>query len=281
MKRLLIIGGSGFLGRRLAYDLARAFEVMRTCCGTCRGGDVHFDLTVAHAAKRLLAVTAPDVIIHCGGIVDVDACETDPKRAWAVNVEGTRMLLASASAKVVYVSTDYVFDGTCAQYSPNDAPAPLNVYGATKEAAERDVLSARHDNVVVRVAGLYGRVPGHDRYRSLLSRDHVTARVDQYSTPLYVNDFARNMPHILEARGIVHLVGEERISRYAFLTAIIAAAGARTVVHEARCDTDSRPARRPHDTSLQKTGCFVTTPFDVSLRCFSGLGTQVRESVDG
>ena len=271
MERLLIIGGSGFLGRRLTCDLATRFAIVATCHTTCRSSDFPLDLAVTDAVKHAIVKIAPDIIVHCGGLTDVDSCEMNPVRAWAVNVEGTRAVLEATSAKVIYVSTDYVFDGDAGPYVPGTPPTPVNVYGATKAAAEHDVLSASRRNAVVRVAGLYGLAPGHLRVPDLVASESISARVDQYSTPLYVNDVARNFTAIVGQGGITHLVGEARLSRYDLFRAIVGAAGSSTRVRGIRSAEDRRPARRPADASLVRSPGLVTTPFESALRCFGAL----------
>ena len=148
-------------------------------------------------------------------MTDVDRCEVEPDRAFAVNAEGTKNVVAAAEAagaRVIYLSTDYVFDGTKpTPYVEEDLPHPLNRYGASKLEGERHVLK-HGDNVVVRTSWVMGR--GRNFVRTILAaartRSELSVVDDQCGRPTFAEDLAAALLALLEGRhaGIVHVSGD-------------------------------------------------------------------------
>ena len=214
-----------------------------TCCNDWRGATrytpgfgaprgrvspVRLELTdkaSIDAVRRL----APGYVVHNAAHTKPDLCEDDPNSAYAMNVDGTRLLaeaVQDSCTRFVYCSTDLVFDGARPESSETDTPSPLMVYGRTKlegEEAARDVLGERVN--VVRLALLYGKGRGRSAGRTFTERTLEEARQgravrlfrDQYRSPLYVEDAAAGVESALtwpEAPAVVHLGGPERISRF-------------------------------------------------------------------
>ena len=229
--RVLVSGGSGFLGGYLLQRLARGYEVyagFRSGAPRGRVSPVRLELTdkaSIDAVRRL----APGYVVHNAAHTKPDLCEDDPNSAYAMNVDGTRLLaeaVQDSCTRFVYCSTDLVFDGARPESSETDTPSPLMVYGRTKlegEEAARDVLGERVN--VVRLALLYGKGRGRSAGRTFTERTLEEARQgravrlfrDQYRSPLYVEDAAAGVESALtwpEAPAVVHLGGLERISRF-------------------------------------------------------------------
>jgi len=190
------------LGRLLVPALARAgWEVV--------GYDIaDADVTRAEEIAPCIAAARPRVVIHAAALTDVDGCERDPDRAYRVNAIGTRNVAAACrdhGAELVYLSTDFVFDGAKrSPYQEDDPVGPLCVYGRSKEWGERFVreLTARH--YIVRTQWLFG--PGGrnfvDTMRQLFrERDAVRVVTDQIGSPTATRDLAAALVRILEAGG--------------------------------------------------------------------------------
>lgn len=167
------------------------------------------------AGLRALVRQPFDLILHAAGLVDIAACERDPALAWALNVRPAQMIVEHTSARLVYFSSDNVFDGTQAAYTERDRPAPVNVYGHTKHQAELQVLS-RPGNLVIRLPFLFGWSPWADTFLSRLARPVTRAPVDTWCNPVYLPDLAAHLPDLWRLDGIVHYGGPTVVSRYEF-----------------------------------------------------------------
>lgn len=239
---LLVTGAAGFLGHALARELvARG----RAVVGTSRDGQgvpegvegVALSLDDGgRAAAELIERRRPRAVFHLAAMADADACARDPAAAQRVNVEATGRVAAAAArvgARVVYTSSDLVFDGTRAPYDEDDPPAPLGPYMATKAAGERATLEAAPGALVARVSLLYGLRRGRkgcftDQLVDRLRRaEPVRLFVDQWRTPLLVEDAAALLADLLDAgaSGRVHVAGPERVSRLEHGVAIARALG--------------------------------------------------------
>jgi dTDP-4-dehydrorhamnose reductase len=178
--------------------------------------------------RATLQTFHPDVVVHTAALGDVDACERQPNDAYRVNVQGTEAIAKAAlevSAKLIYISTDQVYDGVRGDYGEAEAPHPLMVYGRTKLEGERRAATICHDAVILRLALMYGwgtniRLNFVDWLAERLrAGQEVPLFIDQYRTPLYVAQAAETIARLIdtpEARGLFNLGGGERISRYAF-----------------------------------------------------------------
>lgn len=254
MRRVLITGASGQLG----MDLQAAF-----------GADGHWmvtaadhgnlDVTQRECVRHACLDLRPDVIIHAGAWTAVDACESDPARAFAVNAWGTRNVAEGArsvGAHVVYISTDYVFDGTSPRpYVEWDAPNPLSVYGRSKLGGERELGPT---DAVVRtswVCGRHGSNMVRTALRLLAGEGQLFFVDDQHGCPTFTDDLA-GMVKVLAADtrpGIFHVTNSGSTTWYAFVQAVAAASGAdkSRVQPIATADLDPpRPALRPTNSVL-------------------------------
>ena len=157
MEKMLIVGGSSLFGQRLALLAAKQYEVFATYnqhpvvpVGE-RIVPTPLDISAADRVSALMEKISPQVVVHAAAWVDANTCEQDRANAYRINVEGTRnVALASARcrAKLVFISSDYVFDGTKGQYTEGDEPRPISYYGITKAEGEKLVEALLTDPVI-------------------------------------------------------------------------------------------------------------------------------------
>jgi dTDP-4-dehydrorhamnose reductase len=250
---LLITGAAGMLGRRVAVDGAAAGWVV---VGTdLQGSDVDLDLTDAEATAEKFTQIAPHAVIHCAAFVDVDGAEEREAAALRVNGEASGNVAAAAKAvgaRLVAVSTDYVFDGHLRgrPYVESDATAPLGAYGRTKLAGERAIAAATDDYAIARTAWLFGW-PGSSFPDTMLragaSRDEVAVVTDQVGSPTWTGHLSPALVELAgsDITGVVHTTGSGQCSWHELTVELYAQAGLSTKVNETDSSQFVRPAPRP------------------------------------
>jgi len=268
LDRWLITGASGQLGGHVLVQVARSVEpaALLALAGHGPVPDVgaqveRADLADAERLRHLARDWRPTHVIHMGAMTAVQACYEQPRLAEAVNVHATAALVeaaAAARARLVYVSTDMVFDGSAAPYAEDDEPRPLSRYGRTKHAAEQPVLEYER-GLVVRVPLMYG-YPVTSRettfvrqMRALRERSALRLFTDEFRTPVALSDAARALIGLAgsEATGVLHISGPERLSRYELIERCAQYLGIDrpNLVVASRCDIGA-PEPRPADLSL-------------------------------
>ncbi|HEY7675828.1 MAG TPA: dTDP-4-dehydrorhamnose reductase [Candidatus Methylomirabilis sp.] len=216
------------------------------------------DVTDPDIVSRLERVH-PRAIVHAASWTDVDGCEMDPDRAARVNAEGTRRIAGAAAAcgaHLVYLSTDYVFDGTKgAPYTEADPPNPINVYGRTKLEGEAHVRALCPRHTILRTAWLYG--PGGRTFvQAIIERarqeDRIEVVTDQVGSPTLTDDLAGVIRQVLEKEllGLFHAAGEGSCSRYDLARAIVGVIRPGVKVVPVETVPGARPARRPPNAAL-------------------------------
>lgn len=258
--RLLITGGSGLLGSSLA-EVAVA-EGHQVFSGYCRhspefGAALSLDLLEGDEVERAISEVAPQVIFHTAALTDVDRCEDDPDLAWRTNVLGTERVARAAAevgAHLVYVSTDYVFDGEGGMYREEDRTDPVNCYGRTKLSAEGFC------DFVGRTSVIYGARPASGKVNfalwlieRLAAGEEVRIVTDQFITPTLNTNLARMLLEAGERRlsGVYHMAGATRVSRYDFAVEIARAFGLdEGLIAPSRISEMRWRAKRPRDSSL-------------------------------
>jgi dTDP-4-dehydrorhamnose reductase len=221
--RTLIVGASGLVGGALRAVFP---DAIGTYWRNAAPGLEPLDMTDADAVGRLVGHVAPALILLPAAQPNVDRCETEPAESHRVNVEGTRHVAAAAvavGARLVFFSTDYVFDGREGPYPPDAPPAPINVYGQHKLEAERLVRITVADHLIVRASGVYGyQADGKNFVMALvrLARAGERMRVphDQWGTPTLADNMAAAVRELALRgyRGIVHPVGPDYLTRIDF-----------------------------------------------------------------
>lgn len=230
--RILIAGCQGQLGRELCRQIDRLNQVRAQFQVVATDSDT-LDITDAQQVQKTVTVEKPEVIINTAAYTKVDACETDERTAFRVNALGARNLAVAAcniGAKILQVSTDYVFDGTgntpIREYEPVN---PQNVYGKSKALAEQLVMTTNPRYFIVRTAWLYGE--GHNFVRTILKlaaeRDELKVVNDQVGTPTSTVDLARCILDLIQTEhyGVYHGTCEGECTWYEFARRILALKG--------------------------------------------------------
>lgn len=259
--RIFVTGVKGQLGHDVSNECRkRGYEVI--------GVDIEdMDITDAAAVDRVITEASPDVVVHCAAWTAVDAAEEEENiaKVRAVNVDGTRNIAAvckKLDCKMIYISTDYVFDGQGDKPWDPDCKAysPLNVYGQTKLEGELAVAETLKKYFIVRIAWVFG-VNGKNFIKTMLSlgQKYDTVRVvnDQIGTPTYTYDLARLLTDMAESDkyGYYHATNEGGyISWYDFACEIFRRAGYSTkVVPVTTAEYGLSKARRPFNSRLDKS----------------------------
>jgi dTDP-4-dehydrorhamnose reductase len=228
-------------------------DIMRAAGDRVVGlGHGELDVTDAGAVSDALAGAT---VINCAAFTDVDGAEADSESAHAVNEDGARNV-AAAAARVVYVSTDYVFDGTKPDpYVESDATGPLQEYGHSKLAGEHATADANDNHLVVRSSWLFG-AGGRNFVETMLAlgrqRDELLVVDDQVGSPTFTGHLAEALVALAEGseRGILHVAGSGSCSWFEFARAIFDRAGTEADVRPCTTDEFPRPARRPASSVL-------------------------------
>lgn len=258
--RVLITGAGGQVGHEIvaAFDDHEVTALDRAA----------LDVADREAVLDAVAGIAPDAIVHCAAWTAVDACESDPDRAFAVNALGTRHVGEAArriGARVCTFSTDYVFDGTKPEpYDESDDTNPQSVYGQSKLAGELE-LAGDPDALVLRISWVCG-AHGNNMVKTILrlASEHETLRFvdDQRGHPTFADDLAGMVRRLVVERhaGLFHVTNQGAVSWYEFAGAVLASAGLDPgrVLPIATSDLDPpRPAPRPANSVLANTALRV------------------------
>lgn len=169
-------------------------------------------------ALTRLDVKSFDVIIHCAAMTDVDGCEEQISMAGNINVGGTKHLINSSDTKIVYISTDYIFDGQDGPYSETDKPNPINIYGWSKLGGEIVVRNASSDHLIIRTTVLFDKYS--DNFVTSVARQlHNNQQLELpllYGSPTYVPHLAKGILQAVEfgLSGVINITGNQVISRY-------------------------------------------------------------------
>jgi dTDP-4-dehydrorhamnose reductase len=169
----------------------------------------------------------PHVVIHCGAWSNLDQCEQQRESAFRINVEGTSVLAdacAGSGVRLIFTSSDMVFDGERGNYDESDKTRPINFYGETKLLAEEKIQSICTDYVIVRVALVYGKpvTQGNSFSEKILSRFQKNTSMslfrDQFRTPVWVQTVAEALLELADHSysGVLHVAGSEKVDRYKF-----------------------------------------------------------------
>lgn len=224
-------GSSGLLGRRIVKAAQINYEVVPTHhTRSLFPNSIALDITNRKDVFQLTTRQRPHAVIHVAAMKNVDKCETDRNLAWKTNAEGTRNIAEAckkAGVKLVYVSTDYVFDGRKGLYAEIDKPNPVNYYGLTKLKGEEFVKKYCDRSSIARTSLLYSWHLEEANFASWvvdsLRRDEKIAVInDHYQSPTLTDNIVEALLQIVERdlSGLYHIAGNERINRYEFATRI-------------------------------------------------------------
>jgi dTDP-4-dehydrorhamnose reductase len=289
MKRILICGANGLLGQRLTLLLGSQteYEVLSTSHHRTFVFDhqlfdyTQLDITKKSDVKSLLSSFHPTVIINAAGATNVDWCELHREEAWKVNVVGVENLIEAArrvGARLIHISTDYVFDGKHGPYGEEDIPNPLSYYGKSKLASENSLRIANIPYTILRTILLYGNgISVRDNFplwviKSLRGQATISCAEDQISNPTHINDlaFAVIKAYELNRNGVYHVCGSERISRYDFAVRTAEVFGLDpTLIQKVRSSDLHQVAQRPLATGF------------ITLKAETELGLKSMDASQG
>jgi dTDP-4-dehydrorhamnose reductase len=247
--RLLVTGGAGMLGRAVAAVATRLGHDVVALSRT------DLDITDADHVRRVIAAAEPRAVINCAAWTDVDRAETAESVATAINGEGAGNVArgaAEAGARLVQVSTDYVFDGSKrTPWVESDPVGPIGAYGRSKLLGEEAVAAAGADHAIVRTAWLFG-AGGRNFVDTMLAlggeRDEVDVVADQVGSPTWSAHLAEGLVEMAERRGdvgVFHAAGAGACSWYELAVEVFARSGVRCRVRPTTAEQLSRPAPRP------------------------------------
>ncbi len=261
--KVLVTGVRGQLGYDVVGELSRRGH-------TAVGVDIdEMDITSRASVIQTMQAVKPDAVIHCAAWTAVDAAEEpeNKEKVYAVNANGTAMLAEQcrqAGCKMMYISTDYVFDGKGERpWEPDDRREPLNVYGASKAMGEEAVERLLEKYFIVRIAWVFGK-NGNNFVKTMLrlgaTRDKLTVVDDQIGSPTYTYDLARLLIDMIETEqyGRYHATNEGPCSWYEFACEIFRQAAeknpryAAVAVSPVTSDAYPQKAKRPSNSRMSK-----------------------------
>jgi len=253
--KVLVTGVGGQLG----YDVIKELEKRNI---DCVGADrAEFDITDFEAVHKFIIEYMPDAVIHCGAYTAVDKAEDEPELCHFVNVVGTKNIAKvckEIAAKMIYISTDYVFDGTKdGFYEVDDEPNPINVYGKTKLAGEIAVKEILEKYFIVRISWVFG-VNGNNFVKTMLrlGKEHNELNVvaDQVGSPTYTADLAPLIRDMIQTDkyGIYNATNEGECSWAEFAEEIFKVAGMDVKVNHISTVEYPTKARRPMNSRMSK-----------------------------
>ena len=258
--KVLVTGANGMLGQ----DLCPIFEENQY--NVVRTDDSDLDITNIDSVESSILHNKPDIVVHCAAYTNVDKAEEEYDSAYKINVKGTEnvaKICAQNDITLVYISTDYVFDGknlsSSTPYKPTDKANPLNNYGLTKFQGEEAVRKFCKKYYIVRTAWLYG-IHGKNFVETMIALAGVKPELkvvdDQIGCPTWTVDLSKGILKLLngKAYGTYHICGGGQTSWYGFAKTIFEIAGLK--VNLLPCTTDEylRPANRPKYSVMHNGG---------------------------
>ena len=278
--RVLIIGASGFIGYYLGQRLQAVpgYVVTGTLFTDTPQAQSYtwhrVELTEREQLAQVFKLTKPDVVVHLAALADVREAEAHPARATAVNVGGTSsiaQLCVQHQAKLIFVSTEYVFSGERGYYREDDAPQPTTHYGRTKWEAEQEIARLSSPWSILRTSIVYGWPPaGHRNFVPVLidrlQNGHpYHGRTDVYRTPIYVEHLTEGIVKLVDGEypGIHHVAGQEWVSMYQFASAV-----ARVFHLDSRLVVPTGETSEPSSgTNVQRRSEADSSPDKLGLDC--------------
>ena len=270
--KVLVIGSNGQLG----YDVVKELQKQNIeCCGAVRKD---FDIVNFEATEKFITNYMPDVVIHCAAYTAVDKAEDEQGLCYLVNASATEniaQICKKIDAKMVYISTDYVFDGTKdGFYEVDDKPKPVNVYGRTKLLGEQAVQKILNKYFIIRISWVFGE-HGNNFVKTMLKlgkeRKELNVVADQYGSPTYTADLAPLLIEMIKTDkyGVYHATNEGVCSWAEFAEEIFKLAGMNVKVNHITTAEYPTKAKRPLNSRLSKVkiknNFYSLSPWKVAL----------------
>lgn len=253
--KVLVTGANGQLG----YDIIKLLDSEGIeFLGTDRES---LDITNEEQVKRVISDYNPDAVIHCAAYTAVDKAEDEKKLCYSVNVLGTKYVAEACkdiNTKMIYISTDYVFDGEGDKpFEVTDKPNPINYYGQTKYEGEVEVQKILDKYFIVRISWVFGS-NGNNFVKTMLrlgkERDEISVVADQIGSPTYTPDLAKLLVEMVKTDkyGVYHATNEGYCSWYEFACEIFKQVGIDTKVIPIKTEDFPTGATRPKNSKLSK-----------------------------
>lgn len=272
--KVLVTGANGQLG----FDVIKRLDSEGVdYLGTDRES---LDITNKEQVKRVISDYSPDVVIHCAAYTAVDKAEDEKDVCYSVNVLGTKYVAEACKeidAKMVYISTDYVFDGEGDEpFEVTDKPNPINYYGQTKYEGEVEVQKILDKFFVVRISWVFGS-NGNNFVKTMLrlgkERDEISVVADQIGSPTYTYDLAKVLVELIQSDkyAIYHITNEGYCSWYEFACEIFSQAGIDVKVNPIKTEDYPTKARRPKNSRLYKSPLIELENWEDALKHYINM----------
>ena len=291
-KRILITGATGQLGRSVVEELQPHFNILSTArkipvetLTACPV--VEMDISNKSIVQQVVSKHEPDVLIHLAAMTNVDGCEREKEKAWDINVKGTEHLLqviSGSETRIIFISTDYVFDGENGPYGVDAKPSPINYYGKSKLAAENAIRGGRNAWVILRTNVLYGAGGSPASFvrwvtESLKIGNEIRVVDDQYGNPTWTGSLAESVKLliVLNSEGLFHYGGADFISRHQFALKIAVTYNLdQSLIKKISTEELGQLAKRPLQSGLTTNKIEET----VGIRTY-GIGYCLRKVKEG
>ena len=269
--KFLVTGSAGLIGHQVVKDLSETHEVF-SCYNKSKpehGNIIKMDLLNHEMISNVMSEKKPDVVIHLGAMTAVDLCDAQQDNALKINSQATEILAKECSkinSFMVYVSTDYVFDGNTGMYEENDTANPLGFYGKSKLLGEKSIQNFSSNWCIARTSTPFGLHPTKKSFpiwviENLQKQKQIDVLTDQFTSPTYVPSLSRMLIEISERHltGIIHVAGASKISRYEMASLVSDKLGLDgKLLREISINDIKWEAQRPKDSSLNVSKAIST-----------------------
>ena len=261
--KVLVTGSAGLVGQQVVKDLSNSHQVF-SCYNESKpeyGDSVKMDLKNREMISSILTEKKPDIVIHLGAMTGVDLCEKEKTSASEINTKATEIIAKECSklnSFLVYVSTDYVFDGNLGMYKEDDVTNPLGFYGKSKLEGEKVVQNFSTNWCIARTSTPFGLHPTKKSFpmwviENLQKQKQIDILIDQFTSPTYIPNLSRMLIEISERRitGVIHAAGASKISRYQMASMVSDKLNLDgTLLKQISINKMKWVAQRPKDSSL-------------------------------
>ncbi len=249
--KILLTGATGQLGKEILKILGKKFNV---CAPTRK----ELDLEKTDEIYRYCSKNEPDILILAGAYTDVDGSELEKEKVFKINFLSTKEFVKYVAIKnkmLIFISSDYVFDGKKETYSEIDLPQPLCFYGKTKYLAEKEIISNLKKYFIIRTSWLYGEGKNNFIFKFLekaKTEKNIKVVIDRYGSPTYTKDVALALITLIysEKYGIYHIVNTGRVSRFEFAEKIKNLKKLSVKITPVRAEEFGEMAKRPFSSAL-------------------------------
>lgn len=262
--KYLVTGSSGLIGSQLVFDLDKTGQTIYSCYNdnpTLNGIPTHLNLLNLDEISTTFKKIQPDAVIHLAALTDIELCESKPKLAYLINTTATEKIVQESEKLgcfLIYLSTDYVFDGKNGMYTETNSPNPLNEYAKTKLYGEKAVENSNTKWSILRTSTPFGTHPTKKTFPKWIIENIKIKKLlniveDQFTSPTYVPNLSKMILEVLACNleGILHLSGSTRLSRYEFATIIADQFNLdNSFLKPIKMDMMPWKAKRPLDSSL-------------------------------